>query len=234
MSKVKFTQDWDFQQRMQKEHALDLYQERFPGCEIIEADSESAVDEVAQIFDWAGVDKIIRKQDGTTVLVSQRFRRRSVGQDFSLTYERPNANNPVEFERLKRSLRDDYSMTPKLYGFGVADDIKGTKSADGYAIEQGFQEFHLVKIEPLIRAIHFDEIDIFIPPGTSNGNGNKAAYIDTDVLVENGLTDRSWVCEGGSGKLQEIGSNSHSNAKADGGGSDSDTSENQSGLDDFA
>lgn len=196
MSKRKFTEDWDFQQRMQKDHALQLYRERFPKCEIVEVDTESENEQVAQIFDWSGVDKMIKKQDGTTTLLSQRFRRASVGEDFSLTYSRPNANNPVEFERLKRSLNDEFAITPKLYGFGVADDIRNRNSKDRYAYEQGFKEFHLIEVEPLIDAVSNESLELFIPNTTSNRNGNRAAYIRTDELIANGLTDSSWIRDG--------------------------------------
>jgi hypothetical protein len=182
---------------MQRDHALELYRQRFPGCEIVEVDTEGEEESVARIFDWVGVDKMIRKSNGTTILLSQRIRRKSVGCDFSLTYSRPDNNNPVEFDRLELSKDEPYAMMPKLYGFGVADDVIGGEAKDEYAYEQGFQSFYLIKISELVEHINAGRIDYFVPQGTSNGNGNRAAYISPEVLEKVGVVDRSWRFDGG-------------------------------------
>lgn len=188
----KFDKDWSFQQKMQKEYALDLYREQYPECEIVEVDTEGQDERVAKLFDFSGVDKMIEKQSGTTVLLSQRFRRKSVGNDFSLTYSRPHTTNPVEFERLHLALKDDYAMMPKVYGFGVADDIKNGKSSDRYAYEQGFESFYMFDMELLVKSVANETIDFFVPNSTSNGNGNRAAYIDPTELEKAGAIINSW------------------------------------------
>lgn len=207
MTSDKFNEDWDFQQRMQQMHALELYRERFPRCDIVEVDTEGERERVAQIFDFAGVDKMIRKESGVTVLLSQRFRRKSVGDDFSLTYSRPHSQNPVEFERLRLAKNDPHAMMPQLYGFGIADDIKNGQSADKYAYEQGFHSFYILQVPKVVDAIEQERIDFFVPRQTSNGRGNRAAYIDPFELDNVGAVERAWTFDDSDGQanLGEFG-----------------------------
>jgi len=178
-----------WQMEVQKQHALDIYRELWPGCEIHENDSHGAEEQTARLLDFGDVDKIILHDDGRQMQMSQRFRKPYNGNndpDFTLRYSRPTSDKPIEHSRLMAAHDDGAASYPRRYSFGRVHDDHS----------RGIYELYIVDTEALITAIKTGEIAEHGPK--VNPEGQRFMWYEVDELRDAGAVVREWRPDSGS------------------------------------
>lgn len=168
MDTVKKRNTWTM--KIQKKFALDIYNEIWPGCTIIEVDELNFMkkNELARILDYDGLDKIIIQKTGRMIHMAQRFRQYNPYGDFSLryyTFSEKYGKTKSEYFKLKRSINttNDIFWYPRLYAFGIT-----TKD------ETAFREFHFIKTKPMMEALILKQIPFGGPKMNHDG---KSSFI---------------------------------------------------------
>lgn len=168
---------------VQEKFAVDLYEQFWDGCDVVEADSLGAEESVAQILDYGDVDKIIW-MPGQQIHMAQRFRkpywdsRRSewADPDFTLRYSRPTSDHRIEYDRLMAAADDEAAAYPKRYAFGrVYNDHT-----------KGLYELYIIDTDRLIDGINAGTIPERGPITTEEGQTFKAYDIE-DIEAAGGV-----------------------------------------------
>jgi len=176
-----------WQEEVQKESALPIYETLWDGCDVVENDSLGETEKTARILDYGDVDKIIRIS-GLQIHMAQRFRKpyfsnyndEWVDPDFTLRYSRPTSDNTIEYERLMEAAKSGAVAYPKRYSFGrVHNDHK-----------KGLYELYILDVDILIDAIQNNQIDETGPIKTNEGQ-EFMAY-DIDELDNSDIVVQSW------------------------------------------
>lgn len=183
-----FKSDFSWSERMQQLYAVQLYEDYWDGCEVIEVDSAGKDQSVARQLDFGDVDKMICLENGSQIHIAQRFRRpRDNGKDvdFSFRSRRKGCDYPVEYDRLMDAFDTVGASYPRYYAFGV------TKYG---GIENGFDEFWIFRTKPILQAIKDGRI---IPSDEKMNPDGKtwARYIPIRELVEIGAVENRWDFE---------------------------------------
>lgn len=149
---MAFEEDHGFSLEMQERFALDIYEQGWDGCEVIQNDKKAKDEEIAQLLDFGDVDKIIKPNtDETNIAVAQRFRRNRDPQptDFTLRCFRKGREDGVEYQRLMDAYHRDDAIYPKRYAFGVGEDNPR---------DNGFRVFCVLETDVVIEAIQSGEL----------------------------------------------------------------------------
>lgn len=185
MATRTFDDDFSWSNKVQRAHAVALYEQHWPDCEVIEVDSLGRDESVARQLDFGDVDKIIDRSNGTSIHLAQRFRKpRPNGEqvDFSFRCRRDGSDHPIEYDRLLTAHRTDGASYPQRYGFGITHHD---------ALESGFQQFWIFKTEPILAAI--ESGDIVPTDPIPNKDGRTAArYIPIPDLRAVGAIAQEW------------------------------------------
>lgn len=173
---------------MQQLYAVQLYEDYWDGCEVIEVDSAGKDQSVARQLDFGDVDKMICLENGSQIHIAQRFRKpRDKGEDvdFSFRSRRKGCDYPVEYDRLMDAFDTVGASYPRYYAFGVANHG---------GIENGFDEFWIFRTKPILQAIKDGRVT---PTDEIPNPDNKtwARYIPIDRLVEIGAVENRWNFE---------------------------------------
>jgi len=140
-----------WQATIQTEFAIGVYEDIWSDCEVVENDLHGKDEHVAQILDFGDVDKIIRVGLAKQIHMAQRFRKPYYSKrdgvwkepDFTLRYDRPASDKPVEYQRLMAAYDSGTSAYPRRYAFGrVYNDA-----------ERGLYELYIIDVDALIEGI---------------------------------------------------------------------------------
>jgi len=135
-----------------------FYKKIWPGVEIIEIDNQRR-NQLAQVIDIGGADKILRFYDGGIAFLAQRFRRfdQTRYDDLTLRYSRP-SGIATEWDKFELALKR-CGFIAGYYAYGHANES-----------ECGFLRMRIIKLQELIRAI---ADGILVPKIRSNINGSS-------------------------------------------------------------
>jgi len=139
--------------KMQKRHAIPIYEEWWPNCRIEEVDEESLEREgAARVLDFSGIDKIIELESGESFHLAQRFRvNRGKRTDFTLRYQGVTGRD-AEYKRLLTNYESRFGSIPPLYSFGI-----GTSSDRSECLKNGFKFFALYDLNTFMEELATDE-----------------------------------------------------------------------------
>lgn len=167
--------------KYQEQHAIEYYKDHWGvrDTDIFELDAEGAENNLAQLLDFSGWDKIVWTDDAM-VQVAQRFRRpRNSGVDFSLR-STAGGEQASEYDKLIANYQGLGSV-PGVYAFGITT---------GLGVSHGFRDFYLIDLELFLEKLldgGITSIGEF-----PNRDGSKAKYYSLDTLKRNGCIIRHW------------------------------------------
>lgn len=145
-----------WQADVQTDFAVGLYNDIWDDCQVIENDSYGDDEYVARMLDYGDVDKIIRINQLDSIHMAQRFRKpyycKSDGiwkdPDFTLRYDRPTSDKPVEYQRLMSAHGSASSAYPRRYAFArVYNDAT-----------RGPYEMYILDVDALIAGIKSGDV----------------------------------------------------------------------------
>lgn len=191
-----------WQSTVQSKFAIDIYEQFWDGCEVIENDSLGETERTARILDFGDVDKII-KIKGTQIHLAQRFRKpywngsKWANPDFTLRYSRPISDNEIEYTRLMNAYENGAAAYPKRYSFGRVHNDH----------EKGLYELYIINTDSLIESIKSESIEEKGPISTNEGQ--KFTAYSIDEIKRNGCIVKEWNEESGIVSDQEQPNNPH-------------------------
>jgi len=145
-----------WQADVQTDFAVGLYNDIWDDCRVIENDTHGNDEYVARMLDYGDVDKIIRINQLDSIHMAQRFRKPYYCKsdciwkdpDFTLRYDRPMSNKPVEYQRLMSAHDSASSAYPRRYAFArVYNDAT-----------RGPYEMYILDVDALIAGIKSGDI----------------------------------------------------------------------------
>lgn len=184
-----------WQENVQEEFAIGIYEDLWPNCTVEENDSAGKDEQMAKIFDYGGVDKVIRIS-GLQIHMAQRFRKpfsprnseKYFEPDFTLRYSRPRSNKTIEHERLMNAHENGAASYPRRYSFGRVFRKKG----EGLYPERGVKiyELYIINTDKFIKAIKDDRLKERGPYETKEGQ--KMMAYDIDGIRNVDAIEKTW------------------------------------------